>query len=202
METAEAPVFEYRYAKKIADRVYELLQPHCEVINIAGSISRGKLFVKDVEIVCIPKKVFIKNDLFGGGDHVVCPEFPKVINLMQESIVKGTPQGRYMQIVLKGGIKLDLFMPEPDDYYRQLTIRTGPSEFSHKIIANRWASLGWVGTSQGLRKKKDCIPKHDPAGKVISWTCKSLSAQKPPVWINEKDFFEWLGIHWVEPKHR
>jgi len=36
MIQTEPPVFEYAYAKKIATRVFELLQPHCEVIHIAG----------------------------------------------------------------------------------------------------------------------------------------------------------------------
>ena len=88
MTETQAPIFEYRYAKKIADRVFELLQPHCEIIHIAGSISREKLFVKDIEIVCIPKKVFKETDLFGGGENIICQGFVDAIILMQESIVR------------------------------------------------------------------------------------------------------------------
>lgn len=202
MQTTEPLVFEYAYAKKITTRVFELLQPHCEVIHIAGSIRRECLYCKDIEIVCEPKKVFIPDDLFGDGKNIVCPGFIEAVELMKESIVKGTCHGRYMQVILKGGIKLDLFMPEPADYFRQLSIRIGSADFSHKILANRWTSLGWVGTHDGLRRKKDCFPRTDSDGKVISWVCKKADAERPEVWKSEKDFFEWLGIHYLEPKHR
>lgn len=63
MTTTET--FEYRQARKYADRVLELLQPHCDIINIAGSVRRETMYCKDIEAVAIPKKVFEQTDLFG-----------------------------------------------------------------------------------------------------------------------------------------
>lgn len=202
MQTTEAPIFEYAYAKKIADRVFELLQPHCDRIHIAGSIRRESMYCKDIEIVAQPKTVFIQDDLFGNGKNVVCPEFINACVQMTDSVIKGKPQGRYMQIILKGGIKLDLFMPDHADYFRQYVIRTGSADFSHKIVANRWTSLGWVGTKEGLRRKRDCFPRMDQAGKVISWVCKNHNGEHPPEWTSEKNFFDFLGLNWIEPKYR
>jgi len=42
-------------AQRIAQIVKSELSPHCERIEIAGSIRRGKPEVKDIEIVAIPK---------------------------------------------------------------------------------------------------------------------------------------------------
>ena len=68
-------------ATQTANRVVELLAPHCERIHIAGSIRRKKETVKDIEVVCQPIKVFVKDktDLFGAGDWAVSPEFIKTI---------------------------------------------------------------------------------------------------------------------------
>lgn len=45
----------YADALTIAELVVAQLAPHCERIQIAGSIRRKSRTVKDVEIVCIPK---------------------------------------------------------------------------------------------------------------------------------------------------
>ena len=45
----------YEQALEIAEKTKALLAPHCERIEIAGSIRRLKPFVKDIEIVAIPK---------------------------------------------------------------------------------------------------------------------------------------------------
>ena len=42
-------------AQPIAKRVKEELTPHCERIEIAGSIRRGKPIVHDIDIVLIEK---------------------------------------------------------------------------------------------------------------------------------------------------
>lgn len=44
---------------QIANEMVELLAPHCEWIEVAGSLRRGKEMVGDVEIVAIPKPSFL-----------------------------------------------------------------------------------------------------------------------------------------------
>ena len=185
------------YAKAVADRLTVLLSLHCERFDVAGSIRRECELVSDIEIVCQPKKVFVPKDLFGDGDWKICFEFSSALSDVTEEIVKGELTGRYQQRILKGGIKLDLFLPEPDDYYRQLAIRTGSSDYSAKILAASWVKRGWVGTiNGGLREKRYCIETKS------GWKCLNLNSPKPPVWDSEEAFFEWLGISWKEPKLR
>lgn len=193
--------FEYRLAKRYADRVIDILKPYCKRIHLAGSVLRQAAYVKDIEIVCTPKRVFIKTDLFGGGRWDISPGFIKVIEDIQQKIIKGHATGKYMQILLKGNIKLDLFMPAPGDYYRQLAIRTGPKEFAKGTLAAGWTSRGWVGTvNMGLRKRKDCVLRDHEGSK--SWLCINPNGEKPPVWISEIQFFEWIGLRWTEPRFR
>lgn len=191
-------------AKKLANRIVEILTPHCEdgYIHIAGSVRREKYEVKDIEICCIPKKIFIESDLFGGGEYVINPAFDEAVKLFSREHIKGKSSGRYMQMFLKGYLtfKLDLFLPQKDDYYRQLAIRTGSGDYSHKIIAEAWKKQGWCGTPDGLRKQYDCnLVK---SGDKTTWKCITSKPILPPVWESEEAFFNWLGLKFLPPQKR
>lgn len=186
-------------AKEIAVRICYQLQPYCDKINIAGSIRRQKPEVKDIEIVCLPKTVELK-DLFGevsGKER--SPEFIHEVLKIGE-VVKGKPTGRMMQIALDG-IMLDLFIPEPHDYYRQYAIRTGSSQYSSLVIASGWKRKGWCGTDQGLRRISQCEEKKLPDGKS-QWKVKVSNPDLPPVWDNEEEFFKWIDAPYLHPAKR
>ncbi|WP_315823041.1 hypothetical protein [Paraflavitalea speifideaquila] len=199
----------YEKARDIAISICEKLAPNCERvapdktrINIAGSIRRQKYEVKDIEVVCQP--LFLPQvhaDLFGATQvMVISPRYVEVVAKLGK-VIKGEPTGRYMQIVLPQGINLDLFMPVPDDYYRQLAIRTGSADYVARNIAVGWNKIGWVGTDQGLRKKADCIGTKQKDGKIL-WKCINPYAERPPAWQSEREFFDWIKVPCIMPKLR
>lgn len=204
-------MFALTKAQGIAESIVWQLRPHCEVINIAGSIRREKIEVKDIEIVCVPKMIKIGGkDLFGEDNRkiIVSPEFVKIVMSLGK-IIKGKPEGRMMQILLQSKIPLDLFMPQPVDYWRQLVIRTGSKEYSQQIIAKAWVKNGWVGTNDGLRLRTECdgteIKMKDKYGieyTKMKWTCVSESPTLPQVWESEREFLSWLGVTILHPKYR
>jgi DNA polymerase/3'-5' exonuclease PolX len=207
-------MFTHKAAFAIAEAVVKRIAPHCEVVNIAGSIRRQKPEVKDIEIVCVAKKVKTGNvDLFGNDNRktIVSPEYTDVINSLGK-IIKGKTDGRMMQIELKEKIILDLFMPEPIDYWRQFAIRTGSAEYSQQVIATGWTKKGWCGTADGLRLQKECNAIQYKAGKDVKghdiyknkWVVKDEITEpvKPPVWSSEKEFFDWLGVQYLHPMYR
>jgi len=199
------------YANTIAENLLRELQPYCEpgFCNIAGSVRRKKEEVKDIEIVCLPKKAIREErNLFNeviGKTTVIHPEFERIIR-EAGSIVKGKFIGRQMQVEMKREfegaqhtISLDLFMPQPHDYYRQYAIRTGSAEYAHRYIANAWIKRGWCGVNGDLRLIKECIKQ--PDGK---WVLRSdvTNPTLPPVWKSEEEFFNWLFVPYMEPKYR
>lgn len=190
-------------AQRLANRVVELLSPHCDTIDIAGSIRRERPEVKDVEVVAIPTKVFIEQPgkLFAERTYGIPVAINTAINQMANRIIKGNIDGRYMQIELKGGAILDLFLPDPKDYYRQLAIRTGSAEYVHKILANAWLLKGWCGSDMGLRRTEDCISSIDVNGKR-KWKCLNPNGELPPMWMSEEDFIGWLNITYIPPSRR
>ena len=188
----------------IANDISKRLVAHCDKIHIAGSVRREKPFVKDIEIVCLPKKetLWSQVDMFSGpsAKKQNIGEFGMAIYELGD-VLKGNPYGKYMQIKLSWGINLDLFMPDSFDYYRQYAIRTGSAEYSAKVIAGGWRKLGWCGSNVGLRKMSDCVEKKNPDGKSI-WKCVNENAERPPNWQSEEEFFDWLNVRWIVPEAR
>jgi DNA polymerase/3'-5' exonuclease PolX len=143
------------------------------------------------------KKEFIQTDLLGGGCNKVLPGFNEALKSIQHQIIKGNAEGRYMQMFIKGGAVLDLFMPQKEDYYRQLAIRTGSAQYSAFVIAQGWKRKGWCGTHDGLRLQSECIQT-----KSNNWVCEKKEPTIPPVWQSEQEFFHWLGVEYVHPSKR
>jgi len=123
---------EYQKALNIALNVVELLKPHCERIEIAGSIRRQKPEVKDIEVVVIPKPY--ETGLFESGIATVVSRWEKV---------KGELPCKYTQRILPEGIKLDLFFAERGNWGLIYAIRTGSAEYSHKVLATEWVRRGY-----------------------------------------------------------
>lgn len=194
---------ELSVAKNIAIAIWEKLKPHCEICKIAGSIRREKPEVKDVEVVALPK-VEDLFDMFGektGTKRVA--EFGKTVLSLGE-VIKGSVDGKYMQIKLHEGVNLDLFMPDDFDYWRQYAIRTGSADWTAKYIAGGWKNKGWCGSDAGLRLQSECVGKTSVTDGKKSWKCVTAKSQQtlPPHWKSEQEFFQWIGIAWVEPKFR
>lgn len=170
-------------AKNIATHIYQGIAPLCERIDIAGSLRRYVVEVKDIEIVALikaNKRAAVKSIL-----EKYC------------YLKKGKMTGRYMQLQHKSsGIIIDLFMPMEYDYFRQFAIRTGSALYSEKFIACAWVKQGWVGTENGLRRRSDCVKKNN------KWIVNVPNPVHPPKWESEKHFFDWLELEWVEPQNR
>lgn len=121
-------------ALQIAEGIKSELEPHCERIEIAGSIRRRKPEVKDIEIVAIPKPY--QTGLFEDGIATVVNKWKKV---------KGELPCKYTQRILPSGIKLDLFFAEKINWGLIYAIRTGSADYSHKVLATTWKIKGYKG---------------------------------------------------------
>jgi DNA polymerase/3'-5' exonuclease PolX len=156
--------------------------------------------IKDIEIICEPQKTERSTDMFGGTELIPVHEFSNALHSITRQIIKGNIRGRHMQIITNSklcpGIQLDLFMPQSADYFRQLAIRTGSTDYAHKVIAAAWVRKGWAGTHNGLRRQRECIKKSS------GFICQRLKPTLPPVWKSEAEFFSWLGLELIDPEFR
>lgn len=185
-------------AEAVANQVIAQLNPFCKQIGVVGSIRRKKQLVGDIEICCTPHK---ENGQLGFFENQVrrSESFIREVAKLGSNIKGNSTDGRYVQLLLyTSGIKLDLFMPQENDFYRIYAIRTGSADYSSRIIATAWKRLGWVGTEHGLRKEKYCL--HD--GNSWKWADQRPGQELPPAWQSEREFFDWLEVPYVKPERR
>ena len=159
-------------ALSVAANAVAVLGPHCQKIDIAGSVRRQRETIGDLEIVCLPNRDPLEaTPLFAGGFAQAVEQWPGL---------KGNPEGRYTQRRLRWGLKLDLFMPHPDGYGLILAIRTGSADWSRLRLATAWKRAGFHSEG-GLLRRKD--------GSVVP--CRT-----------ERELFDVIGLAWVEPQDR
>lgn len=169
-------------ARKIAQKYVSVLKPWCEKIMIGGSIRRQKPWVKDIEIICVPKRFCPEiKDLFGEvtkEPELPLKEFCDFVNTLEA--VKGNPAGKYTQRILPEGIKLDLFMAEKNNFGLIAMIRTGSANYSKEVMVE-------------LLKRGF---KSDEGQLINTRTGEIVECQ------TESSFYQITGIRYVKPKDR
>jgi len=139
----------YTEVRPIAEQLRSLFAPHCERIEISGSLRREKFMIGDIELVCIPKvESIVQGGLFDSGTTVdTFPLYQQMDGLItSEKIVHIEPQkwGKkyrafefiaYLDNDKCGMFKVDMFIqPDPATWGINYMIRTGSSDFSRKMV--------------------------------------------------------------------
>lgn len=177
-------------AQEIAERYRQMLAPHCHPGRcvIGGSLRRERDEIKDIEIICIPKRVLVSvategADLFGPA--IVHPSKIENTNAFVEIVekwpkVKGDARtGKYTQRVLPEGIKLDLFMVVTDNWGAQLLIRTGNWAYSKWFMGSALRRAGYEMRDGFVHQGDRVIPV-----------------------LEEVDMFRLAKVQYVEPMLR
>ena len=113
-------------AKSIAERVIAALSPHCDRIEIAGSIRREKPVVHDIDVVLIPK-----------------PEEELLFNAALCRLGSMEVDGpKLKRIRLPENISVDIYLADPSTWAILLLIRTGSAE-SNVRLSSLARSKGW-----------------------------------------------------------
>ncbi|HUV52790.1 MAG TPA: hypothetical protein VMW64_06925 [Dehalococcoidia bacterium] len=105
-------------ARPIAERVKELLTPHCERIEIVGSIRREKPIVHDIDMVLIPKPyatIMMSGLLTTIGELKANGDKIKRVHLPTENI------------------DIDIYLATPASWATLVLIRTGSKENNIKL---------------------------------------------------------------------
>ena len=177
--------------KVAAERIVHALHRGCERIEIAGSLRRLKSDIGDIEIVAIPKRVGLMED------SALDP-------ILQEMVASATLHRikngeKYKQFIIMEGVaagcKLDLFLAEPSTWGVIFTIRTGPAEFSHRMVTQRWKG----GTLPDELAFKD--------GRIwqgVQWNGATAIFTEAEMLDTptEAEVFRVCEMKWVEPKDR
>lgn len=181
-------------ARRLADQLRALLESSCAQIEIAGSIRREAPEVADIELVAIPR---ITSEPGGDlwGTPVEVDHLDLTLGLLDlggrlrlrrveshradGSVTEGQRDGRSYKALEFEGFPVDLFIVrDPAQWGVILTIRTGPADWSHRLVTDCQRFLRRVQGGYLYR-----------AGQVFP--CPT-----------ERAFFSGIGQPWLEPKHR
>lgn len=176
-------------ARALAGKIVESMRPFCERVEVAGSIRRNKPEVKDIEIVAIPKQgepldLFSEqreNLLYGWAQRVEAENRIHWIKPGVDGVFRWplNPQGRYWRGWLPATqIKVDLFLATPENWGVIFLIRTGPADYSARIVSQ-------------------CRPHHYFAeGRLLDRDGRFVPTPE------ECDVYNALGLPFIEPQAR
>lgn len=159
------------------------LNPYFDVIKIAGSIRREKPDnIKDIELVGIPLP---GRDLFYEPTLKLAPIFGFMSQLEQDRKIMVEKRGqKYIKFMdLDRVFWIDLFLATPENFGYLLALRTGPAEFSKKIVTPKQAD-GFMPSN--LKAKNGYIWK------------KSTRLSIP----DEHTLFQIYGMDYIKPQDR
>lgn len=106
-------------AQKVANAVVDKLAPHCQRIQVAGSIRRGMPWVNDIDILLMPADPWnLEHQILA-----LCRPF------------KPQLMGGKLKRLRVAGIQVDLYFATPETWATLLLIRTGPKESNIKLCS-------------------------------------------------------------------
>lgn len=124
-------------AKKVADAVVTRLRPHCQRIEIAGSVRRQKRSVNDIDLVLIPLDLWQLHS-----------------EIMKLGSVKMS--GSKIMRVMVGDIQIDIYFAALETWATLLLIRTGSTENNIRL-ASLAKKRGWhlAASGDGLFNERE-----------------------------------------------
>jgi len=198
---------DYDKAKEIADKLVSEISLACTRIEIAGGIRRQCQTVGDIDIVCIPKYPV---DLFGEINVSASPELDltlekmitkgKLIRLNNGSFaskpgiaihkndaegVYGVKQRRFgVRTGVGDSIVAEIFVTTPECWGVTLALRTGPADFSHRMVTPKGWRRGFL--------PDDCKVKDNRIYR------NGIPLDTP----EEEDVFQIIFGYWIETVNR
>ena len=170
-------------AQAIAEKLIEEFRPYCERVEVAGSIRRKKEFVKDIELVVIPKKILVpKNPQLSFFDEAEMieqwsPGYIEVVN--RYKAIRGKAIGKATQRLLPEGIVLDLFTANEKNWGMIYAFRTGSADYSHFVLAGGYCKRGYRSVDGFLTRDGNLIEVPE-----------------------EEVLYKIIGMQWIEPEER
>lgn len=139
---------ELEEAQKLAQEIVEQIHPHCERIEVAGSIRRRKSQIRDTDLVLIPKP-FLWSRI--------------IVTLQRNMDAKILKRGNSIAQLTISGVNVDLYVASPETWDALLLIRTGSA--AHNI------KLSMLARKKGLKLTHKGLMKD---GKVFASTEKEI----------------------------
>ena len=175
---------ELKLAQEIGARLVDAVKPAVSRVEIAGSVRREKVNVKDLELVSIVQDYDLLFKRLAIHGRFIKPGVPGIIDWPPKV------GSRYIRMLLNEGIKLDLFVASRVNWGGIFCMRTGSgvgedgSPFSGFIPAmfSRWKKVSNGGKMSGGQPMR-------PDGTLLDLR-------------EEEEFFSLTKTEWITPSLR
>ena len=171
-------------AVSLSNLIVESARPFCFRAEVAGSVRRRKENVKDIEIVAqVNDWEGLFSSLVQWGEFIK-PGVPEIVPWAPK------PGARYLRMMLKTGVKLDLFITSSENWGGLFMMRTGsgvgpdgsPMKGFVPGMFARWKKVSGGG------KMKGGYPTLPDGRRLLS--------------REEEDFFRLCGVEFISPVDR
>ena len=183
--------FSLDLAEIIAKELVKNLAPHCERIEIAGSIRRRRPEVKDIDLVVIPKMTS-KAALFETVSEVADTDFAEAMRWILCPLVAEGPRLMRGRTGGAENISVDVYIATEETWATLLLIRTGSAEHNIWMCMRARACGGKLhadGSGLEVPGQYDAVLQRTVNSKVIRAT-------------SEEEIFKALGIPMPSPEGR
>jgi len=184
-------------ARAHAETIRAAFAPACARIEIAGSVRREKADeIKDVELLMIPAP---HRPMFG---KFGAPILWLMDDLLEQGILRkrmdkagraawGSLYQRAWWKIGDATVPLDLFSCEPGNWGAMLALRTGPDDFSHRLVTPR--RFGGA-MPENLRQEDGWLRRG--GGRITEVVEEKVDTPE------ESDYFSALGLPMLPPSER
>lgn len=185
-------------ATEIAKEICHVLRPHCDRIEVAGSLRRRKPYLKDVEILFIPKfsRAPERDDFFRERPPINQADLA-IEHLLQFGLLAKRPNINGVEawgplnklgVHVPSGMPVDLFTATRENWFNYLVCRTGGEE-SNIRIASAAIAKGWKWNPYGNGFTRFT---HFRNGTEINYHEVA----------SEREVFEFVGLRYLEAWER
>jgi len=165
-------------AQRLSALITHILRPVCDRVEVAGSIRRKSVDCGDVELVAIPK---VRYNLLGEPFWSA----GEIEDALYQAGYRFTKNGEHFKQFDLGPCMCDLFITTPEKFGAIYLIRTGPFEFSARIVTSK----AHGGHMPSYLKEKDGRIVHRETGQVYDTP-------------EEEDYFRVIGLKFIPPEKR
>lgn len=124
------------FAQRCAERLVDWIRPHCERVEIAGSIRRQRPEVLDVDLVVLPK-MEVEKDLYGHPIRCRNLTWLEIDGRAKRDGWAVIRAGAELVTVVNAGVQVDFFLAAEDTWGTVLILRTGSRD--HNVWLSRLA---------------------------------------------------------------
>lgn len=186
---ATAPIkFDLEAARRIVGQLADLIRPACEKLEVAGSIRRGTPYVKDADLVAIPRPHLLPllDDLLARG----------IVEKALYGETKSTRWGPKLRGMIFQGLQVEIDLADEHNWGYKKALRSGPKEANEYIMA----FINWKKPALRLQGGYGWYSPHNwwekPKGKWFALDQVRLSIP------DEDTLFALLGMPYIPPGER